>query len=283
LNKSFNPVAPNALNGNSSRYEAFSPLPSDLLSPNAYQSDLFMSSPNGILPSTPSQPSFNDSVFALRSQSFDHDLGFIPPSRSLINNNNNSNNAPILPSRLKSVEEMASVDPYPYLSKSSPVPHENHISRHHASFDAASFLDQDLMRMSSLSILTSPPTHSNLRASSISVASPHQLRLHNNPADQNPPCNTLYVGNLPLNTSEDELRQLFSVCKGYRRMCFRTKPQGPMCFVEFEDIPFASHALGELQGYHLSNSVKGGIRLSYSKNPLFIKPNRESLFKQSDR
>ncbi|OAD02456.1 hypothetical protein MUCCIDRAFT_15544, partial [Mucor lusitanicus CBS 277.49] len=84
-----------------------------------------------------------------------------------------------------------------------------------------------------------------------------------NPADQNPPCNTLYVGNLPPNTSEEELRQVFSLCKGYRRMCFRTKPQGPMCFVEFEDIVFASQALNELQGHNLTNSVKGGIRLSY--------------------
>ncbi|KAG0947322.1 hypothetical protein G6F57_003240 [Rhizopus arrhizus] len=96
------------------------------------------------------------------------------------------------------------------------------------------------------------------------------------PVDQNPPCNTLYVGNLPLNTSEEELSDLFSNREGYRRMCFRTKSQGPMCFVEFEDIPSASHTLNELQGHALTNSVKGRIRLSYSKNPLFIKPNKES-------
>ncbi|KAI8976918.1 hypothetical protein BDB01DRAFT_727145 [Pilobolus umbonatus] len=138
-------------------------------------------------------------------------------------------------------------EPYHYLSKSTPVP----------------MYDDDMMR-SLLSDLR--PSSSNNRT---------------NLADQNPPCNTLYVGNLPPNTSEEELRHLFSICKGYRRMCFRTKPQGPMCFVEFEDIPFASHALNELQGHTLSNSVKGGIRLSFSKNPLFIKPNKENVsFKQ---
>jgi RNA recognition motif-containing protein len=190
------------------------------------------------------------------------------------------------------------MDPYHYLSKSSPVPndsiinnssffmhprydssssfnttheqHKQHQHQHHHSNSTTSLLDQDLMRMSSLSILT------NNNASSPSLVSPRS-----NPADQNPPCNTLYVGNLPPNTSEEELRQVFSCCKGYRRMCFRTKPQGPMCFVEFEDIVYASTALNELQGHNLTNSVKGGIRLSYSKNPLFIKPTgKDNSFKQ---
>ena len=92
-----------------------------------------------------------------------------------------------------------------------------------------------------------------------------------NPADQNPPCNTLYVGNLPVDTSEDELKALFSKQRGYKRLCFRTKQNGPMCFVEFEDISFATKALNELYGVQLHNSVKGGIRLSFSKNPLGVR------------
>ncbi|KAK9240776.1 hypothetical protein V1525DRAFT_138465 [Lipomyces kononenkoae] len=94
-----------------------------------------------------------------------------------------------------------------------------------------------------------------------------------NPADQNPPCNTLYVGNLPMNTSEDELKALFSRQRGYKRLCFRTKMNGPMCFVEFEDVAYATRALTELYGRGLSNSVKGGIRLSFSKNPLGVRSN----------
>ncbi|RCI03549.1 cell cycle RNA binding protein whi3 [Rhizopus stolonifer] len=92
-----------------------------------------------------------------------------------------------------------------------------------------------------------------------------------NPADQNPPCNTLYVGNLPPNASEEELKQLFSVCPGYRRMSFKAKTNGPMCFVEFEDAIHAAQALQDLHGNMLSNSVKGGIRLSFSKNPLGVR------------
>ena len=92
-------------------------------------------------------------------------------------------------------------------------------------------------------------------------------------SDQNnPPCNTLYVGNLPVNTSEEELRQIFSSCSGYKRLCFRLKPNhGPMCFVEFDAIEDASAAMDALYGIPLSNSIKGGIRLSYSKNPLGVR------------
>ncbi|KAL7916318.1 hypothetical protein GGI35DRAFT_33524 [Trichoderma velutinum] len=92
-----------------------------------------------------------------------------------------------------------------------------------------------------------------------------------NPADQNPPCNTLYVGNLPIDTSEEELKALFSPVRGYKRLCFRTKQNGPMCFVEFEDVGHATKALSQLYGWCLHNSVKGGIRLSFSKNPLGVR------------
>lgn len=100
-----------------------------------------------------------------------------------------------------------------------------------------------------------------------------------NPADQNPPCNTLYVGNLPPDAAEHELRQLFSSQEGFRRLSFRNKNSnghghGPMCFVEFEDVAFATRALAELYGSQLPRSNasnKGGIRLSFSKNPLGVR------------
>ncbi|PCH40771.1 hypothetical protein WOLCODRAFT_136982 [Wolfiporia cocos MD-104 SS10] len=102
-----------------------------------------------------------------------------------------------------------------------------------------------------------------------------------NPGDQNPPINTLYVGNLPsspgagglpLNHLEDRLRELFSKRPGYRKLCFRQKSNGPMCFVEFEDVNYATQALRELYGNTLGGLVKGGgIRLSYSKNPLGVR------------
>ena len=136
--------------------------------------------------------------------------------------------------------------------------------------------------------LTAPPVAASGLTSPMSVNSPNgwpasavnkQYYANNfpishppaNPADQNPPCNTLYVGNLPAQTSEDELKAMFCRQRGYKRMCFRTKPQGPMCFVEFEDTHYATKALTELYGRALSNSTKGGVRLSFSKNPLGVR------------
>lgn len=109
-----------------------------------------------------------------------------------------------------------------------------------------------------------------------------------NPADQNPPCNTLYVGNLPPDATEQELRVLFADQDGFRRLSFRNKNlnhthgnshshghgHGPMCFVEFDDVSFATRALAELYGRQLPRvtaSNKGGIRLSFSKNPLGVR------------
>ena len=114
---------------------------------------------------------------------------------------------------------------------------------------------------------------------SYSTGTQQHYQRHNyppvNPADQNPPCNTLYVGNLPVDTSEDELKAMFSKQRGYKRLCFRTKQNGPMCFVEFEDTSFATKALNELYGHPLHNSVKGGIRLSFSKNPLGVRSGQQ--------
>lgn len=117
----------------------------------------------------------------------------------------------------------------------------------------------------------SPTNITNMGPNGISTNFPRSQYPPVNPADQNPPCNTLYVGNLPIDTSEDELKAIFSKQRGYKRLCFRTKQNGPMCFVEFEDVSFATKALNELYGQLLHNSVKGGIRLSFSKNPLGVR------------
>lgn len=133
--------------------------------------------------------------------------------------------------------------------------------------------------LSAMSPHTIPSALSNGQNSNFQQYSQHFPR-HTyppvNPADQNPPCNTLYVGNLPMDTSEDELKAVFSKQRGYKRLCFRTKQNGPMCFVEFEDTSFATKALSDLYGYGLHNSVKGGIRLSFSKNPLGVRSGQNS-------
>ncbi|GMM38798.1 mRNA-binding protein [Saccharomycopsis crataegensis] len=142
---------------------------------------------------------------------------------------------------------------------------------------------------------TNPGTNPNTPITAPGSAAPSgvdlsllaRLPLPSNPADQNPPCNTLYVGNLPPDATEAELRALFSPQKGFRRLSFKTKApssngngsshsHGPMCFVEFDDVGYATRALAELYGSQLPRpggmqSNKGGIRLSFSKNPLGVR------------
>ncbi|KAF9112255.1 hypothetical protein BGX27_003728 [Mortierella sp. AM989] len=158
-----------------------------------------------------------------------------------------------------------------YLSKSIPA----HTER---GFNNGLFNNDDMSNNRFQGLPINTATAAALATPSLpspNVASPG-FRTPINPGDQNPPCNTLYVGNLPMNTSEDELRTLFSRCVGYRRMCFRTKANGPMCFVEFENVECATQALNDLYGNPLSNSVKGGIRLSFSKNPLGVRNSQPS-------
>lgn len=241
-------------------YESFSPLPSDLLSPSDHKNYPFLNEP---LLTTPNTPSFSHSLFGIRSQSID------ACSNANITINNYSNGDIVHPFQLFSKSFNASeldADPFNCLSKSTPA-------SYHELFHSVLFSNNgdDLMSLGRKNSLQ-PPSNTE-RSSSISS---NYFRLTNNPADQNPPCNTLYVGNLPPATSEDELRSLFANCQGYKRMCFRNKPQGPMCFVEFDDVVYATQVMSARQGHVLSNSIKGGIRLSFSKNPLFINPNKEA-------
>lgn len=71
-----------------------------------------------------------------------------------------------------------------------------------------------------------------------------------------------------MDTSEDELKDLFSKEDGYKRMFFRQNEIGPICFVQFEDDSFATKALNELHGHQLHNSISGGILLRYSGSSL---------------
>jgi len=162
--------------------------------------------------------------------------------------------------------------------------HGNQINNNASNSNLANGSSNNLVKMNSLTKISSstPVSKGNNPPSSISQADLSLLARvppPANPADQNPPCNTLYVGNLPPDATESELRQLFSGQQGFRRLSFRNKNNngnghGPMCFVEFDDVSFATRALAELYGSQLprtTTSNKGGIRLSFSKNPLGVR------------
>ena len=81
--------------------------------------------------------------------------------------------------------------------------------------------------------------------------------------------NTLYVGNLPSAPSpggsppvilEERLRELFSKRPGYRKLCFRQKSNGPMCFVEVRFM----RLVGRRDPYHTINSLVRGRCIRYA-------------------
>eukprot|EP01023_Acetabularia_acetabulum_P033817 TRINITY_DN3166_c1_g1_i2.p1 TRINITY_DN3166_c1_g1~~TRINITY_DN3166_c1_g1_i2.p1 ORF type:complete len:317 (+),score=71.80 TRINITY_DN3166_c1_g1_i2:189-1139(+) len=93
----------------------------------------------------------------------------------------------------------------------------------------------------------------------------------------NPPCNTLFIGNLSDNVDENELRGLFSTQPGFRQMKLVHGDKGTNCFVEFMDVASASNTHQMQQGAILTSSDRGPIRIQYSKNP-FGKKREDGMF-----
>ncbi|CAG8436810.1 6894_t:CDS:2 [Ambispora gerdemannii] len=280
------------------------PLPSDLLSPQDYGDYGYdFSDVSVYTPDTPTTPVFpnDNSPFATARGSFDATNGAgIVPIGGMIGsagaigqrsnlmggsvgvNNGNSIGGIVgggaAGMRYKNI--LGDCDEINYFTSKSPVDIlSNSIStKVSANGFPAALLMNDGLANQMQQLTMNPSVVSQLPPSTLISSSPLSIPGFRppNPADQNPPCNTLYVGNLPMNTLEEELKDMFSKCPGYKRMCFRTKQNGPMCFVEFEDVHYATQAMAELNGNLLSNSIKGGIRLSFSKNPLGVRSNNNN-------
>lgn len=83
----------------------------------------------------------------------------------------------------------------------------------------------------------------------------------------NPPCNTLFIGNLGENINEEELRGIFSVQPGFKQMKVLRQERHTVCFIEFEDVNSATNVHHSLQGAVIPSSGSIGMRIQYSKNP----------------
>ncbi|CAI5469088.1 unnamed protein product [Closterium sp. Yama58-4] len=88
----------------------------------------------------------------------------------------------------------------------------------------------------------------------------------------NPPCNTLYIGNLSPFVNETEILSVFGTQPGYVQMKLtRQGVTNTCCFVQYSDIASASAVHAALQGTSLASSDRGPIRIQFSKNPLGVK------------
>ncbi|XP_060206067.1 uncharacterized protein LOC132633578 isoform X2 [Lycium barbarum] len=79
----------------------------------------------------------------------------------------------------------------------------------------------------------------------------------------NPPCNTLFIGNLGENINEEELRGLISgLCA--HSMLLPVISFSPWCL---QDVNSATNVHHSLQGAVIPSSGSVGMRIQYSKNP----------------
>ncbi|XP_073049600.1 uncharacterized protein [Primulina eburnea] len=83
----------------------------------------------------------------------------------------------------------------------------------------------------------------------------------------NPPCNTLFIGNLGENINEDELRGLFCAQPGFKQMKIIRQERHTVCFIEFEDVNSAAHVHHSFQGAVIPSSGSVGMRIQYPYNP----------------
>jgi hypothetical protein len=188
-----------------------------------------LTSPQASPPKSTGLPSSAHSVESDGSSGFHHGDTLSPPSATF----SLPQQPPFgLRSRPYSPPSMDSNKPLSCTSSSLP-------SSQTSSDDGNGTVENELARdVGSLTVgsLNSPsPTSVGVMPSNITATT------RGNPGDQNPPINTLYVGNLPSspppagyppNYLEDELRELFGRHPGFRKLCFRQKNNGPMCFVE---------------------------------------------------
>ena len=91
-------------------------------------------------------------------------------------------------------------------------------------------------------------------------------------------CNRLHVCSIPQDTSEEELKAIFSRQPGYKRLFYRRKQPAPPCIVEFADASSAMEALNELDGRQLRHDFKNGIRLGFSEFPLASLPSHRGIW-----
>lgn len=122
-----------------------------------------------------------------------------------------------------------------------PVEHRNSMPNSSSASVIGSQNGHDEELANAVNALTVSTSQGNTSPQLPSPASGASSSTGRNPGDQNPPINTLYVGNLPTSPTpggsppsilEERLRDLFSKRPGYRKLCFRQKSNGPMCFVE---------------------------------------------------
>eukprot|EP00879_Flechtneria_rotunda_P018865 GHRR01019802.1.p1 GENE.GHRR01019802.1~~GHRR01019802.1.p1 ORF type:complete len:238 (+),score=72.86 GHRR01019802.1:377-1090(+) len=83
----------------------------------------------------------------------------------------------------------------------------------------------------------------------------------------NPPCNTLFIGNLSDTVDDSEVQALFATQPGFLQFKVLRGTRNISCFVEFDTVENAMQCHTTQQGAVLRSSDRGPIRIQFSKNP----------------
>jgi len=110
----------------------------------------------------------------------------------------------------------------------------------------------------------------NLNRPAPTPASPYELGGYpfqpaQPPQSKVPPCSTLFVANLQPNLSDRDLHRHFKNMPGFKRLRLSNKETVPICFVEFDDVPFATHAMNNLQGVPVGHTC---MRIEYARTKM---------------
>eukprot|EP00708_Paratrimastix_pyriformis_P002520 GAFH01001268.1.p1 GENE.GAFH01001268.1~~GAFH01001268.1.p1 ORF type:complete len:552 (-),score=99.06 GAFH01001268.1:84-1739(-) len=83
------------------------------------------------------------------------------------------------------------------------------------------------------------------------------------------PCATLFIANLEVGTTDQDLRALFSRCPGLTQTRTLSKGDQVLGFVEFYNVQYANMAMQAMQGSQelCSRRRGGGLRIEFSRNP----------------
>uniref|UniRef100_A0A803KY07 RRM domain-containing protein n=1 Tax=Chenopodium quinoa TaxID=63459 RepID=A0A803KY07_CHEQI len=96
-------------------------------------------------------------------------------------------------------------------------------------------------------------SHSSRGISEANAAKSSHSSASHIPQD-NPPCPTIFVANLGPRSSEQELTQVFSRCRGFLKLKIQGTYGAPVAFVDFQDTACSTEALSQLQGTVLISS-----------------------------
>lgn len=111
-----------------------------------------------------------------------------------------------------------------------------------------------------------PDAHMLALGNSVMMSQQQQLQPQQQQS-QNPPCNTLFIGNLTDGVDEEELREVFGTQPGFQQLKLAQTKKGISAFIEFENVESAVECHKVKQGIVLKSSERGPIRVQFSKNP----------------